>query len=62
VLEASNQDRLPELVPVRYGRMLRSPFAFLRGSAPLMAFDLATLPRIGVQVCNGDWKGAGLSP
>jgi uncharacterized protein (DUF2252 family) len=50
VLEASNQDRLPELVPIRYGRMLRSPFAFLRGSAPLMAFDLATLPTIGVQV------------
>lgn len=50
VLEASNQDRLPELIPIRYGRMLRSPFAFLRGSAPLMAFDLSSLPTIGVQV------------
>ena len=50
VLEETNQDRLPELVPIRYGRMLRSPFAFLRGSAGLMASDLATLPRIGVQV------------
>ena len=44
VLEESNRDRLPELVPIRYGRMLRSPFAFLRGSAPLMAYDLASLP------------------
>ncbi|MDE2063989.1 MAG: DUF2252 family protein, partial [Bradyrhizobium sp.] len=41
VLKASNRDRLPELVPVRYGRMLRSPFTFLRGSAGLMASDLA---------------------
>ena len=33
VLEESNRDRLPELIPIRYGRMLRSPFTFLRGSA-----------------------------
>ncbi|MEI7665011.1 MAG: DUF2252 family protein [Synechococcaceae cyanobacterium ELA263] len=33
VLEDSNHDRLPELIPIRYGRMLRSPFTFLRGSA-----------------------------
>ncbi|MGZ8238377.1 MAG: DUF2252 family protein [Methylobacter sp.] len=32
ILEESNRDRLPELVPIRYGRMLRSPFTFLRGS------------------------------
>ena len=50
VLEESNQDRLPELIPIRYGRMLRSPFTFLRGSAPLMAYDLASLPNSGVQV------------
>lgn len=50
VLEQTNQDRLPELIPIRYGRMLQSPFAFLRGSAALMAADLATLPTIGVQV------------
>jgi len=50
VLEESNQDRLPELIPIRYGRMLRSPFTFLRGSAALMAYDLASLPNIGVQV------------
>ena len=50
VLEESNHDRLPELIPIRYGRMLRSPFTFLRGSAALMAYDLATTPSIGVQV------------
>ena len=50
VLKASNRDRLPELVPVRYGRMLRSPFTFLRGSAGLMASDLATTPNIGIRV------------
>jgi uncharacterized protein (DUF2252 family) len=50
LLEESNQGRLPELVPIRYGRMLRSPFAFLRGSAALMASDLATTPATGVRV------------
>lgn len=50
VLEESNRDRLPELVPIRYGRMLRNPFAFLRGSASLMAYDLASSPSMGIQV------------
>ena len=50
ILEKSNKDRLPELVPIRYGRMLRSPFAFLRGSAALMAHDLATTPSTGIRV------------
>lgn len=50
VLAESNQDRLPELIPIRYGRMLRSPFAFLRGAAPLMAYDLASLPTTGLRV------------
>jgi uncharacterized protein (DUF2252 family) len=50
ILEKSNQDRLPELVPIRYGRMLRSPFTFLRGSAGLMAHDLATTPATGLRV------------
>ena len=44
ILAASNRGRLPELVPIRFGRMLRSPFTFLRGSAGLMAHDLATTP------------------
>jgi len=50
ILKASNRDRLPELVPIRYGRMLRSPFTFLRGSAGLMASDLATMPTTGIRV------------
>jgi len=50
LLEESNRYRLPNLVPVRYGRMLRSPFTFLRGSAGLMAHDLAMLPSTGIQV------------
>ncbi len=42
---------MPELVPIRYGRMLRSPFTFLRGSAGLMAYDLATTtPNTGLRV------------
>ena len=54
ILEKSNRDRLKELVPIRYGRMLRSPFTFLRGSAALMAHDLARGPRVGVnlQACG----------
>lgn len=50
ILEASNQGRVPELIPIRYGRMLRSPFTFLRGSAGLMAHDLATTPVTGIRV------------
>ena len=50
LLEESNRYRLPNLVPVRYGRMLRSPFTFLRGSAGLMAHDLAATPTTGIQV------------
>ncbi len=49
-LEVSNAGRVPELVPIRYGRMLRSPFTFLRGAAGLMARDLACLPRTGLKV------------
>ena len=48
------QTRLPELVPIRYGRMLVSPFAFFRGGAYLMASDLADGPRTGLhaQLCG----------
>ncbi len=54
IIEASNQGRLQELIPIRYGRMLRSPFTFLLGSAALMAYDLATTPKtdIIVQACG----------
>ena len=54
ILTASNRGRLKTLLPIRYGRMLASPFAFLRGAAAVMASDLAATPRIGlhVQVCG----------
>lgn len=54
IIEASNRGRLQELIPIRYGRMLRSPFTFLRGSAALMAYDLATTAKtdIIVQACG----------
>ncbi|MET0146009.1 MAG: DUF2252 domain-containing protein [Ilumatobacteraceae bacterium] len=49
-LESSNASRVPDLVPVRYARMLVSPFAFLRGAAELMADDLASTPVTGLRV------------
>jgi hypothetical protein len=54
LLEAQAKTRLPELAPIRYGRMLASPFAFLRGSAAVMAHDLASTPSTGltVQLCG----------
>ena len=54
LLDAQNATRLPEIVPIRWGRMVESPFAFLRGSAALMAADLARTPVTGVavQVCG----------
>ncbi|MER7846063.1 DUF2252 domain-containing protein [Kitasatospora sp. NPDC096077] len=53
-LEASNAGRIPGLVPIRVGRMAATPFAFLRGSAGLMAADLAGTPVTGVsaQLCG----------
>jgi uncharacterized protein (DUF2252 family) len=53
ILEASNAGRVSELIPIRYGRMLANPFAFYRGAASLMAFDLAQLPRTDVVVQLG---------
>ena len=44
VLRASDPERMNELVPIRYGRMLQSPFTFYRGSAGVMAADLADTP------------------
>ena len=55
ILEAQAATRVPELVPIRYGRMLSSPFAFYRGAAAIMASDLAATPRSGFTVqCCGD--------
>lgn len=50
MLSETDRDRLPTLVPIRYARMLQSPFAFLRGSASVMAFDLAQGPATGIRV------------
>jgi uncharacterized protein (DUF2252 family) len=50
ILKKSNQDRLAQLIPIRYGRMLPSPFTFLRGSAGLMASDLSATPTTGLKV------------
>jgi hypothetical protein len=54
IFEVQAKTRLPAYVPIRYARMLASPFAFLRGSAAVMAADLARTPVTGliVQVCG----------
>jgi uncharacterized protein (DUF2252 family) len=54
VLEAQNERREPDLVPVRHGRMMASPFTFYRGAAAVMASDLQSLPRaeLHVQLCG----------
>lgn len=55
LLERQAKTRVPELVPIRYGRMLVSPFTFSRGAAAIMAEDLAPTPRSGLTVqCCGD--------
>ena len=55
LLERQAKMRVPELVPIRYGRMLVSPFTFYRGGAMIMAHDLAATPRSGLTVqCCGD--------
>jgi uncharacterized protein (DUF2252 family) len=54
LLEEQSADRVPELVPIRYGRMLQTEFSFYRGAARVMAADLAGTPRSGldVQMCG----------
>ena len=50
LLNESNERRLQQLVPIRFGRMLQSPFTFFRGSAAIMAADLASTPVSGITV------------
>ncbi len=50
LIRKSNKGRIPELVPIRHGRMLKSPFTFFRGAALNMAADLACGPTTGIQV------------
>ncbi len=50
LMEQSNQGRIPELIPVRHGRMMKSPFTFFRGAALNMAGDLAVTSSTGLRV------------
>jgi uncharacterized protein (DUF2252 family) len=54
LLHESNEGRIPQLIPIRFGRMAQSPFAFYRGAAAIMAADLASTPMSGlhVQACG----------
>ncbi|MEV6079747.1 MULTISPECIES: DUF2252 domain-containing protein [unclassified Streptomyces] len=54
IIEKQSASRLPDLVPVRYGRMSESPFRFYRGAAAIMASDLAGTPTTGLrtQLCG----------
>jgi uncharacterized protein (DUF2252 family) len=54
LVEASMRGRVPALVPLKYERMLASPFGFFRGAVPVMAADLALLPNTGIvnQICG----------
>ncbi|MER6095850.1 DUF2252 domain-containing protein [Streptomyces sp. NPDC001728] len=54
IIERQSAARLPDLVPIRYGRMSESPFRFYRGAAAIMASDLAETPRTGfrTQLCG----------
>ncbi len=54
LLIQQSEGRLPDLIPIRYGRMLASPFAYFRGAALPMAYDLSTTPVTGlaVQACG----------
>ncbi len=55
ILDKQEEDRLPELVPLRHSRMAESPFAYYRGTPAVMAFDLATTPRTDIIVqASGD--------
>jgi uncharacterized protein (DUF2252 family) len=49
ILKEQNSRRVPDLVPVRMGRMIESPFAFYRGAAAVMAFDLSSTPVTGIE-------------
>jgi uncharacterized protein (DUF2252 family) len=50
LVEEGNKGRIPQLIPIRHGRMIQSPFTYYRGSALAMAVDLANLPTSGIRV------------
>ncbi|CAN5533319.1 DUF2252 domain-containing protein [soil metagenome] len=59
LLNASHRGRVDELIPVRVGRMISSPYGFLRGTAVVMAWDVAQLPSTGIQpvICGDSHLG-----
>ncbi len=59
LIEVSHQGRLPQLIPIRVGRMIASPYGFLRGTAVVMAEDVARLPSTGITpvVCGDSHLG-----
>jgi len=59
LLEEQNRTREPDLVPVRHGRMMVSPFTFYRGAAKIMATDLKVTPVAGAGII---WSGRGSQP
>jgi uncharacterized protein (DUF2252 family) len=55
ILQEQDATRVPELIPIRHGRMIVSPFTFYRGGAAIMAWDLSRTPTTGLRVqCCGD--------
>ena len=50
LIETSNEDRMENLIPIRHGRMVQSPFAYFRGTAGIQAYDLARTPASGIYV------------
>ena len=56
LLEEQGESRVPHLVPIRYGRMLVSPFTFYRGAALIMAADLAATPTSGADPARADLR------
>jgi len=50
LLIESSKGRMPQLVPIRYARMMQSPFAFYRGAAAIMAADIEHAPVSGIRV------------
>ena len=50
ILEEQAQERVPDLVPIRHGRMAASPFSYFRGAAAPMAWDLGHLPSSDIRV------------
>ena len=62
LLEEQNLTREPDLVPVRHGRMLVSPFTLYRGTAEITAADLAGTPTVGLQVQLAGPNSRGIAP